>query len=135
MSYKGDIFEIGKVIYHVLTSDETVKSYLGNKVYPLIADKGTTLPFIIYRRSSLTPADTKEGIYVTSASLSLSIVAEKYDTSTDIVKAVTKALISTKGVVEGFNIIRITLVPGSPNEYWDNAFVQELTFKIDIDDE
>lgn len=133
MNYADKVFEIGKVINQILTSDDAVKGWLGNKVYPLVADKGTTFPFLIYRRSSITPADTKEGIYTTSAYYSVSIVAESYKDSVSIAKAVARALTSVRGVVQGINVLRITLM--QPNEYWDNEFVQELTFKIDIDDE
>lgn len=133
MSDTRKALEAGKVINQVLTSDATIKGYIGNKVYPLIADKGTTFPFIIYRRSSITPVDSKEGIYVTSAYYSVAIAAESYKDSISIARAVVGALTSAKGEIQGLNIQSISLTQS--NEYWDDEFVQELTFKIDIDDE
>ena len=44
--------EIGKAIKTVL--DGTTK------VYPLIADMGASYPFIVYRRSGLSHANTKD---------------------------------------------------------------------------
>jgi|AATC01.1.fsa_nt_gi hypothetical protein len=44
--------EIGKAIYKVLEGT--------TEVYPLVADKETNYPFIVYRRSGLTHANTKD---------------------------------------------------------------------------
>ena len=38
-----------------LAIGKAIKSILGgiDKVYPLVADEGTTFPFVVYRRSAL----------------------------------------------------------------------------------
>lgn len=41
---------IGKVVYSILSSDNSLREIISNKIYPLIADEGTTFPFIIYSR-------------------------------------------------------------------------------------
>ena len=44
--------QIGKAIKTILEGIE--------RVYPLVADEGTSYPFVVYRRSGLTPASTKD---------------------------------------------------------------------------
>ena len=42
--------QVGKAIYNLLSNDANVTGRVQNKIYPLIADTGTTFPFIVYRR-------------------------------------------------------------------------------------
>lgn len=44
--------EVGRAIYTAL---DGIKN-----VYPLVADKGTTFPFIVYRRTGLQHSTTKD---------------------------------------------------------------------------
>lgn len=43
--------QVGKAIYNILSNDAKVIDGVGHKIYPLIADTGTTFPFIVYRRT------------------------------------------------------------------------------------
>ena len=43
--------QVGKAIYNLLSNDANVTGRVQNKIYPLIADTGTTFPFIVYRRT------------------------------------------------------------------------------------
>ena len=38
--------QVGKAIYNLLSNDANVTGRVQNKIYPLIADTGTTFPFI-----------------------------------------------------------------------------------------
>ena len=48
--------QVGKAIYNLLSNDANVTGRVQNKIYPLIADTGTTFPFIVYR--SITSSAT-----------------------------------------------------------------------------
>lgn len=50
---------IGKAIKSLLV-DGLKETDVKSKIYPLIADEGTTFPFIIYRRNSITPESDKD---------------------------------------------------------------------------
>ena len=56
---------IGEVIYARLKQFKNV--------YPLVADEGTTFPFMIYRRSSGYSISTKDGIYSAVANIDVMI--------------------------------------------------------------
>lgn len=51
--------QIGKAIYHLLKKDSRIKEKVGSKIYPLIVEESTTFPFIIYKRTNITPNYTK----------------------------------------------------------------------------
>ena len=48
-------FDAGKEIRKILLSDDTLKGVIDNRIYPLVADKGTKFPFIVYRKVHKQP--------------------------------------------------------------------------------
>ena len=53
--------QVGKAIYNLLSNDANVTGRGTKiKIYPLIADTGTTFPFIVYRRTGIEPSDSKD---------------------------------------------------------------------------
>ena len=65
--------QIGKAIYHLLKKDSRIKEKVGFKIYPLIVEESTTFPFIIYKRTNITPNYTK-GSYAVNESVMVDIV-------------------------------------------------------------
>ena len=56
--------QVGKAIYNILSNDAKVIDGVGHKIYPLIADTGTTFPFIVYRRTSIDHLIVRIGLYI-----------------------------------------------------------------------
>ena len=56
--------QVGKAIYNLLSNDANVTGRVQNKIYPLIADTGTTFPFIVYRRTGIEPSDTSSSLFI-----------------------------------------------------------------------
>ena len=52
--------QIGKAIYHILSNDGNVTAKVAQKIFPLIANDGTTFPLIINNRTLLVPATIKD---------------------------------------------------------------------------
>lgn len=120
---------IGKSIKSLLVSGLS-KTDVKNKIYPLIADEGTTFPFIIYRRNSITPESDKD--YTNdSAYIQIMIAANNYAESVDLAEKVRTSLIHKNGTIQTIPVEDITLEDGS-EEFIDNTFVQNLIFKITI---
>ena len=119
---------IGRAINSLLRDNLALVRAVGQKIYPIVAEVSTTYPFIIYRRSSLTPASNKdqraEAVY-----LDVFVVAERYATGVDIAELVRSAL--ERGNYSDKDIEDIKLVNAS-EDFLDDAFIQNLTFKIDI---
>ena len=116
--------EIGKAIYKVLEGT--------TKVYPLVADMGASYPFIVYRRSGLSHANTKDRFnYQELATVEVVVAAASYTESIQIAKQVLGRMEHTRGLYEGISISEIKLV-GAEEDYIEDAFIQKLTFNIEI---
>lgn len=100
-------------------------------VYPLVADEGTTFPFMIYRRSSGYSISTKDGIWSSVANIDVMIAAQSYEESIELADKVLLQLESTRGNVAGFDIWSIRMVD-SNETYIENSFVQELKFSVEF---
>ena len=118
--------QIGKAIYHILSNDTDVVDRVQNKIYPLIADVDTTFPFIIYKRTGITPADSKDRfIYSEDVYVDVVIASDKYNESIEIADLVRTALL--KGGYDGIKDIDLT---DADEDYIEDTFIQTLTFKI-----
>lgn len=118
--------QIGKAIYHILSNDTDVVDRVQNKIYPLIADVETTFPFIIYKRTGITPADSKDRfIYSEDVYVDVVIASDKYNESIEIADLVRTALL--KGGYDGIKDIDLT---DADEDYIEDTFIQNLTFKI-----
>lgn len=114
---------IGEVIYARLKQFKNV--------YPLVADEGTTFPFMIYRRSSGYSISTKDGIWSSVANIDVMIAAQSYEESIELADKVLLQLESTRGNVAGFDIWSIRMVD-SNETYIENSFIQELKFSVEF---
>ena len=106
--------QIGKAIYTILAKNNI------SKVFPLVADEGTTFPFIVYKRSGLELANTKD-VYNFSelATLDIIVAANTYEESI------------SRGTYADITIEEITL-DDADEDYLEDTFIQKLTFKINI---
>lgn len=125
-----DSLNIGKVIYNILQADKDVVSLVDKKIYPLIADEGTTFPFLIYRRAGITPEGTKDNSNE-NVLLELTIAADNYAQSVDLAIKARKALEHKKGTFSNIAIDDI-VIQDATEDYLEDTFIQNLTFKIDI---
>lgn len=118
--------QIGKAIYTILAGKDI------KKVYPLVADEGTTFPFIVYRRTGLQPANTKDRFnYSELATMELIVAAESYLDSIMLAEQVKDILEHTRGTYNNIKIGEINLI-SADEDYLEDAFVQKLTFNIEI---
>ena len=115
--------QVGRAIYSLLTN---------YNAYPLVADEGATYPFIIYRRIALQPADTKDRYnYSELATMEVVVASDKYNESIEVAESVKSIMEKARGNFEDIRIGDIKLI-GANESYIDNAFIQKLTFNIEI---
>ena len=118
--------QVGKAIYHILSNDVDVVDRVQNKIYPLVADVDTTFPFIIYKRTGIIPADSKDRfIYSEDVYVDVVIASDKYNESIEIADSVRTALL--EGTYEGIKDISLT---DADEDYIEDTFIQNLIFKI-----
>lgn len=124
--------QIGKAIYTILSENEELTEKIANKVFPLVADNGTTFPFIVYKRLSVMPATSKDKyIYQEVAQFEVVVATDNYNDSIDIGELVCKTLQGKKGVFNGINIQNIE-VDDSNEDFIEDTFIQNITIKIYI---
>lgn len=118
--------QVGKVIYNILSNDTGILNKVNNKIYPLIADVDTTFPFIVYRRTKVVPADSKDRfVYNEDIYVEVIIASDKYNEGVEIADLVRDSL--QKGNYEGIKDIQLS---DADEEYKEDTFIQNLTFKI-----
>ena len=119
-------FKIGKELTSILLNDDIVSADVGNKVFPLVANAGTTFPFIVYRRSSYRPNNNKD--YEDEiVSVELAILSEKYEQSVNIANHVADALNGKQtDLIETIKITNIF------EDYQEDTYIQKLNIDIYI---
>ena len=111
--------QVGKAIYHILSNDVDVVDRVQNKIYPLVADVDTTFPFIIYKRTGIIPADSKDRfIYSEDVYVDVVIASDKYNESIEIADSVRTALL--EGTYEGIKDISLT---DADEDYIEDTFI------------
>lgn len=52
---------VGKVLFSLITGDAEITAIVQTKVYPGMAPQKAVMPYVVYRKISNTPNDTKSG--------------------------------------------------------------------------
>lgn len=121
----------GAAIKSLLQASITVTALVGDRIYPIAAQEDVQQPFIVYRRSGLSPSHQKDNHAKDSIFVGVMIVGESYSKTIEIYSAVTAAIERKRGVFAGVNIDDIRLSDSSEDAD-ANYFVQQLEFEIFI---
>ena len=119
-------FKIGSEIRNVILSSTAVKNAVDTKVFPLIANAGTTFPFIVYRRSSYSPKSDKDTL-TESVYIEIAIICNNYEQSVTIANDVADVLINYESdTIEEIKVTNIS------EEFISDSFVQKINLQIDL---
>ena len=119
-------FKIGLEIRNAILSSTAVKNAVGTKVFPLIANAGTTFPFVVYRRSSYSPQSDKD-VLSESVYMEIAIICNNYEQSVTIANDVADALIQYESdTIEEIKVTNIS------EEFISDSFVQKVNLQIDL---
>ena len=116
--------QIGKAIYHLLSKDSRIKEKVGSKIYPLIVEESTTFPFIVYKRTNISPNYTNESVTV-----DVVIASKDYTDTVELADYVRDALEGRRGNFAGIEINDIRMI-SADEEYIEDTFIQNITFDI-----
>lgn len=119
-------FKIGSEIRNVILSSSAVKNAVDTKVFPLIANAGTTFPFIVYRRSSYSPKSDKDTL-TESVYMEIAIICNNYEQSVSIANDVADVLLAYKS--DNIEEIKVTNIS---EEFISDSFVQKVNLQIDF---
>lgn len=118
----------GAVIRAVLLEDAEVAART-NKVFPVVTDSAE-LPYILYRRASLSPNPQKGGQPgADETQVEVTCFTERYGEGVELAEAVRAALDMESAEHEGMRLRSCYLLE-SEEAYQDDAFVQQLVFSI-----
>lgn len=125
--------ELGRVVKSILLQDKELSKQIGSRVYPLIADKGTIFPFIVYRRDGLTPSSNKDRlVYDTQVRMSFIVASSDYRQGLEICSKVVDVLLASQGrTIGGLEITDLELLDTS-EEYREDTFLQLLSITVNI---
>ena len=119
-------FKVGKEIVELLKSGNSVTDYVGNKIFPLIANATNTFPFIVYRRNYYTPESDKDWENE-KCGIEIVVASSKYEESVNIADAVSEAL--NHKTTEDIEDIRIT---NTNEDFYEDTYVQRINIEITI---
>lgn len=125
--------ELGRVVKSILLQDKELSKQVGSRVFPLVADKGTSFPFIVYRRDGLTPSSNKDRlVYDTQVRMSFIVASSDYRQGLDICSKVVDVLLASQGrTIGGLEITDLELQDTS-EKYGEDAFLQLLSVTVNI---
>lgn len=116
---------IGKLIYQKLNP-------LTSKVYPIVAENGTTFPYIVYKRTDLSSITfTKDGGCEDTCSYVITIVSDKYDEGVELANEV-RSIMEKPKLIGNDLVINSNRLISANESYEDDAYLQELNFNCKI---
>lgn len=97
-------------LYARLTSQASVSSLIGSRVFPLIAPTGTPLPLVVYQRTAVNrPQSLAGNVGNPVVTLQLTTYGTSYTSVKSIARAVRLAVDGWTGTTAGVTIQRTTL--------------------------
>lgn len=112
-------------IRNLLIADDTLKSLVGGKIYPIVAPEQTEGDFIFYQRDGIKESETKQGTSDMTAIVDIGVISESYERSQQISMAIYKCL---EGNYSGD--IREIRLKDSTEDLVDKKYIQILQFTI-----
>lgn len=119
-------FKIGKELTSILLNNEDVTNVLNNKIFPLVANAGTTFPFVVYRRSGYRTDGNKD--YADEiVSVELAILSQKYEESVNVADIVADALNRKEtNIIDDIRIVNIY------EDFSEDTYIQKISIDIYI---
>ena len=119
--------KVGKEIYSHLKENKSLTDIVGNKIYPIIVEKDTNYPFIVYKRSNVIPDYTKDYHFKDYVIVDIICVSNHYVESVEIATLVRESLEDKKYG----DIVSIRL-ESADEDFIDDAYIQTLSFNLTI---
>ena len=119
--------KVGKEIYSHLKENKSLTDIVGNKIYPIIVEKDTNYPFIVYKRSNVIPDYTKDYHFKDYVIVDIICVSNHYVESVEIASLVRESLQDKR--IGDINSIRLE---SADEDFIDDAYIQTLSFNLTI---
>lgn len=120
--------KVGKEIFSLLNKNESLIQIVGNKIYPIVVEKETTYPFIVYKRSNVISDYSKDYHFKDNVIMDIICVSNHYVNSVEIASLVRETLEDKQQ-----GDIRSIKLESADEDFIDDAYIQTLTFNLTID--
>ena len=126
---------IGELIYNTLDNSSELSSYVGERIWPLVAPytkpEDVIYPFIVYSKTNISSYTLdKDGWYNDTVDFQIVVESEKYLESIEIANLIRQLFEDQRVIDEGLNIIldEVKMTNISEN-FTDDTFIQTLFFR------
>lgn len=124
---------IGKLIYAAIEQDSYTYSYVGTRVFPLVADMDTDFPFIVYSKTNVYDGTgTKDGWIDDKVSFSVTVVSDEYNESCEVANYV-RNIFDNSQLSNDELLITNTHMTSIMESMNGDAFVQTMNFDCDAE--
>ena len=124
MYMKTTSLNIGKVLNELLKDIAPT--------FPIIAEQSAQYPFIVYRRMSLDVANTKDMFnYAEYATCEVIVAHQKYSESISLAQHIKDKLEHFRGKIDDVHVFS-TYLTSATEDFVNDAYIQKLTFRIEI---
>lgn len=100
---------------------------VNNKVFPSLAKEGTSLPFITYERTTITPNNTKCGVGSLTTSWMINIISKEYIQGVGILDEVIDKVTRMNSP---YDLQHNVFITGASEQAFDDGYVQTLSIDI-----
>lgn len=103
---------------------------IGNKIYPIVADDGTTFPFILIKKSGMTTNYSKCGAINDVVNATIEVVDNNYSRAVELSEEIRKTIERNK-----FNNISNVEVVNVIEDYVSDSYIITQQYKIMINNQ
>lgn len=122
---------LGLHIKRTLGNDADVKSFVGDRIFPLAFPQGVdTFPFICYDMNGQQGTKTKDGLVNDSSSISLAVVSKNYEEALLLANSVRKAFEGKKSKYKEFEAENIGVTYN--DEYVESVDAYAVNMTLDF---
>ena len=107
-------------------NDELV-NIVGDKIYPLVAESDTSYPFVVFKRTGITPEYSKDWLTMESVSVEIVCASDKYFQSVDMANLIREEMDGLRG-----GEILETKVDYITEDFIDDAYIQRIGFNFKV---
>ena len=121
---------ITKDIRTQLLRNTQLTDKIGNKIYPIVADDGTTFPFILIKKSGMTTNYSKCGAINDVVNATIEVVDNNYSRAVELSEEIRKTIERNK-----FNNISNVEVVNVIEDYVSDSYIITQQYKIMINNQ
>ena len=121
---------ITKYIRTELLKNTQLTDKIGNKIYPIVADDGTTFPFILIKKSGMTTNYSKCGAINDVVNATIEVVDNNYSRAVELSEEIRKTIERNK-----FNNISNVEVVNVIEDYVSDSYIITQQYKIMINNQ